>query len=90
MPYLTGKKMGNPHEHFFFRRKDRDSWSLCSGEFKWVKDRKSRMTAAGELYKISVDVSESKDVSSEYPEKKAELIRLYETLTKDLPDPIQN
>lgn len=87
MPYLTGRKKGNPHDAFFFRRKDRDSLSLRSGDFKWVKDRKSLMTAAGELYKVSDDVSESQDVSSEYPEKKAELMRLYETLTKDLPDP---
>lgn len=87
MPYLTGEKEGNPHDAFFFRRKDRDSWSLRSGDFKWVKDRKSRMSAAGELYKVSEDVSESNDVSSHYPGKKAELIRLYEELTKDLPDP---
>ena len=89
MPYLTGKKKGNPHDTFFFRRKDRDSWSLRSGDFKWVKDRKSRMAAEGELYKVSQDVAESEDVSSQYPEEKAELIRLYETLTKDLPDPVQ-
>ncbi len=89
MPFLTGKKEGNPHDTFFFRRKDRDSWSLRSGDFKWVKDRKSRMTSEGELYKVSDDVAESKDVSSKYPEKKAELIRLYESLTKGLPDPVR-
>lgn len=87
IPYLTGKMPGNPHDTFFFRRKDQDSWSLRSGDFKWVKDRKSKMTAEGELYKISEDVSESKDISSQYPDEKKQLIHLYETLTRDLPDP---
>lgn len=87
IPYLTGEKSGNPHQHFFFRRNDRDSWALRSGDFKWVSDRKSRMPSDGELYKVTEDAAEASDVSTEYPEKKAELIRLYRTLTKGLPDP---
>ena len=47
------------------------------------------MTAEGELYKVSEDVAESKDVTSRYPEKKADLIRLYDELTKDLPDAVR-
>ena len=89
IPYLTGEKKGNPHEHFFFRRHDRGSWSFRSGDFKWVSDRKANMQPGGALYKISDDESESTDVSAHYPEKKAEMMMLYEELTKGLPEPLR-
>lgn len=87
MPYLTGEQAGNPHDTFFFRRHDRKSWSLRSGDFKWVKDKKSKMGPEGELYKVSDDNSEAVDVSAQYPEKKQELMRLYQELIKGLPEP---
>ncbi|MBK1876097.1 sulfatase-like hydrolase/transferase [Pelagicoccus mobilis] len=88
MPYLTGRKDGNPHDHFFFRRFDRNSWSIRSGDFKWIRDNFSGMPPEGELYRLSDDEGELIDVSNQYPEKKKELVELYRKLTKDLPDPI--
>ena len=88
IPYLTGKKQGNPHETFFFRRKARDSWSLRSGDFKWVVDRKSRTGHRGVLYNLAEDISESNDVTTQHRAKRKELTELFEKLTADLPDPI--
>lgn len=87
MPYLTGERQGDPHEAFFFRRKNRNSWSFRSGDFKLVKDRRADRRRVM-MYDVSEDVGELVDVSDQYPEKKKELVKLYEKMTKDLPDPI--
>lgn len=86
IPYLTGEQEGEPHETFFFRRKNRKSWALRSGNFKYVKDRRAK-SKDGVLYELSEDIGESTDVSDQYPEKKQELIELYKKMTEGLPEP---
>jgi arylsulfatase A-like enzyme len=90
IPYITGEKSGQPRDHLFFRRKDRDFWSIRSGDYKWVYNgRKDSMEPeGGGLYHIQLNISECIDLSDEYPEKREELIKLYDLFTKDLPDPL--
>ena len=90
MPFLTGKKTGDPHDEFFFRRFDRKSWALRAGEFKWVVAPKEGIGADGALFRIGGDIGEERDVSAEFPEKKKQLIATYERLTAGLPRPVNH
>ena len=90
MPYLSGRKSGNPHETLFFRRQDRKSWALRSGDFKWVVSPKEGLAGDGALYRLSDDIAESRDVSAQFPEKKRELMAQYAELTRDLPKPVNH
>lgn len=88
LPYLTGKKTGNPHESLFFRRKDRGNFSYRSGNYKLVYDSKAKMDPSGELYDLSQDIGESGDLSAELPEVKARLAEEYKAIDSQLPDPV--
>ncbi|WP_027138661.1 sulfatase-like hydrolase/transferase [Gaetbulibacter saemankumensis] len=92
IPYLTGKKKGQAHSSLFFRRADRNFWSIRQGNYKWVykdkKNMKSPKPNKGELYDIQNDISESRDLSQKLNSKRDELSKLYKQLTKDLPKPL--
>jgi len=100
IPYITGVQTGPAHEYLFFRRKGRNAWSIRSGDYKWVWNpakRKSRdigdpflgpeSNPEGGFYDIQNHLSEDVDLSSQFPERKEELISLYKTLAGDLPEP---
>lgn len=88
IPYLTGEKQGQPHEALFFRRKDRNSWSIRQGDFKWVYNGKTNEEPeGGGLYDIQNDISESVELSDSHVDIKNELSALFYELTKDLPEP---
>lgn len=92
IPYLTGEKKGQPHETLFFRRAERKYLSIRHGDYKWVNDQRhssrSEEPLGGGLYDIQNDLSESVDLSKEKANKKEEIIKLYEELTKNLPAPL--
>ncbi|GAA4813999.1 sulfatase-like hydrolase/transferase [Litoribaculum gwangyangense] len=94
MPYLTGKKKGQPHPTLFFRRAERNFWSIRQGDYKWVyyAGRNIKLVnkepEGGGLYDIQNDISESVDLSKELSSKKDELSKLYRELTKNLPSPL--
>jgi arylsulfatase A-like enzyme len=100
MPYLLEGKDASAHEHLVFRRKGRNAWSIRSGDYKYVwnpgKKWQQRIkdpflgpehNPDGGLYDVQNHISEDVDLSDRFPEKKEELMRLYEKLTKDLPEP---
>jgi hypothetical protein len=93
-PYLTGEKIGQPHDALFFRRADRNFWSIRQGNYKWVyntiKNKKlvAQEPEGGGLYDIQNDISESVDLSKTLRTKRDEISKLYQELTKDLPKPL--
>ena len=94
IPYITGKKKGQPHETLFFRRAERGTWSIRQGDFKLVydkgkeKDFSDQEPVGGRLYDIQNEITESVDLSSKAPEKREELSRLYHKLTEGFPEPL--
>ncbi|HSH08892.1 MAG TPA: sulfatase-like hydrolase/transferase [Oceanipulchritudo sp.] len=88
IPYLKGDIAGNPHESFFFRRKDRNMFSYRSGDYKLVVAPRQIMDPSGELYNLASDIGESVDLSVTLPEVKARLRQEYDEKTLDLPDPV--
>ncbi len=100
MPYITGGKTGPVHDQLIFRRKGRNAWSIRSGDYKWVwnpgkkKDQHiddpflgPEKNPTGGLYDVQHRISEDEDLSNQYPEKKKELMKLFEKVTEDLPEP---
>lgn len=65
MPYLTGEKSGAPHERLFWRsRGTKGNHAVRQGSWKYVQVGQS----APELYDLSRDVSETKNLASTKPE----------------------
>ncbi len=102
MPFLTGKARGPAHESLFFRRKGRNAWSIRSGDFKWVwspnkpKSEKPNdpfygpeSNPDGGLYDVQNNLSEDKDLSTQFPEKKQQLVELFERISTQLPEPME-
>ncbi|GEP44035.1 sulfatase-like hydrolase/transferase [Brevifollis gellanilyticus] len=99
IPYLTGKKEGNPHEVLFFRRLGDGGYSIRNGDHKLdgVKLQPKVLRKGGDpshypegggFYDVQNDITEVKDLSAQFAEKKAETRRIYEALTKDFPVPL--
>lgn len=94
IPYLTGEKRGQPHESLFFRRADRNIWSIRHGDYKWVyyggKNKKlaDQEPEGGGLYDIQHELGESVNLGEKLKSKHTELSKLYEELTKGLPAPL--
>lgn len=82
LPYLTGKDSGQPHEALYWRfgpqvaiRKG--NWKLVKGAGKTGLEgveRRAKATMEGaELYDLSADIGESKNLADQEPDKVAEL-----------------
>lgn len=75
LPYLTGENKEKPHETLYWRYGDQ--WAIRHGDWKLVAgnggDKRS-----GELYNLADDISESKNLAAENPEKVRELKSLWD------------
>lgn len=72
-PYLLGEKQSAPHEELFWRLGSRAA--LRQGDWKAL-----RQSGEWELYDLSSDSSESRDLASQRPEKLKELIDAWRDL----------
>ena len=64
IPYLTGKNTGDPDDAIYLRMFDKGVFAVRSGENKLVISGKGN---AAELYNLSHDIGESKNLASEEP-----------------------
>lgn len=70
MPFLTGEKQGAPHERLFWRTQGpQGNHAVRQGAWKLVH----KAGSPPELYDLSSDVGESRDLASEQPGKVQEL-----------------
>lgn len=74
LPYLSGEKSEKPHETLYWRFGDQ--WAVRHGDYKLVVGRDG--SGQPELYNLAADVSESKNLASEQPEKVKELQALFD------------
>jgi arylsulfatase A-like enzyme len=70
VPFLTGQNVGAPHDALYLRMSDRGTHAIRSGSFKLVVPATNQ---AAELYNVSEDISESKNLAKEKPELVREL-----------------
>lgn len=65
MPFLTGQNQSAPHDVLFLRMHDRGAFAVHSGDHKLViPDGKS----PAQLFDLSRDIGESKDIAAEHPD----------------------
>ncbi len=80
VPYLTGQKEGEPHEALFWRTGGGDQWAVRAGRWKLLQPGPDRPL---ELYDLSRDISESKNLFQEQTAVAARLRALYEAWNRD-------
>lgn len=74
MPYLTGKNDGRPHQTLYWRFGPQ--WAIRHGDMKLVVGRDG--SGRPELYDLSNDIGETKDLASSQPETVAKLQAMYD------------
>ena len=70
IPYLTGLKAGAPHDAIYLRIPNRGAFAVRSGEYKLVVPATDQ---PAELYNLSTDISECKNLADAKPEVMKEL-----------------
>ncbi len=74
LPFLKGDDDGRPHETLYWRFGKQ--WAVRHGDWKLVGANGGNLE--GELYNLADDISESKNLAGDNPEKVAELKKLWE------------
>lgn len=80
LPYLTGEKKERPHEVLFWR--NGVVKTVRHGDYKLLINDADKTTF---LYDIANDPSETNDLSTQLPEKVAELTQLFKSWEAELP-----
>lgn len=86
LPYLTGQKQGVPHEALFWRLRDwNNNHAVLQGDWKYVCSAEGACRPGPDqkpgrdmLFNLAEDIGEKNDLSTQHPEKLAELKKLYQ------------
>jgi arylsulfatase A-like enzyme len=92
LPYFKGEQTGDPHSALYWRMKARNTWAVRMGDWKLVANNRWHELPAGipqpRLINLAKDPGELHDLSSQHPEKLAELRAAYDTWATSLPEPL--
>lgn len=92
LPYLAGENDGDPHVAMFWRMSARNVWAARSGSFKLVMQRAKRGKHPGgdtpRLIDLATDIQEQHDLTEQLPERRDQLLGLYQAWTATLPAPL--
>jgi arylsulfatase A-like enzyme len=83
MPYLTGKQTARPHQTLYWRYGPQ--WAIRHGDLKLVVSKGG--SGQPELYDLSTDIGESKDLASAQPAKVKELQALWDKWSAEQANP---
>ena len=86
IPYLTGKESGRPHDELFWRQGNKTA--LRKHDWKILKNPRRGQSNEWELYNLSVDPSEEKDLSKAEPNRLKELSAAWKTWNDQMIAPI--
>jgi arylsulfatase A-like enzyme len=86
IPFLTGKDNGRPHQTLYWRQGGKTA--LRHGDWKLVRmgKRFESGNAKWELYDLSKDISEKKNLATSHPERLTELVELWEKMNEEMSD----
>jgi arylsulfatase A-like enzyme len=85
VPILNGDMPARERNLFWCSGSQTGWWAVRSGDWKLVGD-KGRLG----LFDLSQDISESKDLSQQMPEKVAELTKLHDTWLAEMAEPVKS
>ncbi len=94
LPFITGENKGKPHDELYWRFGDQ--MAIRVGDYKLVRYDKNadvrvgkRLAAIGPfLYNLKEDISETKDLSAQMPDKMHELQTKWDAWNKTLMKPL--
>ena len=86
IPYLTDQNKDAPHQTLYWRQGSRTA--IRYGDWKLLRNPKRGKKPAWELYHLTEDISEEKDLSSQRTDKADELLAQWEKLNAKMIDPI--
>jgi arylsulfatase A-like enzyme len=84
LPFLKGEAQGAPHANLFWRTGGGTNYAIRSGDWKLVRNGKQ----PDELYDLSQDIAEAKDLASAKPEIAARLAADLAAWDKELIAPL--
>jgi arylsulfatase A-like enzyme len=84
IPFLTGEAPGLPHANLFWRTGGGQSYAVRSGPWKLVRNGKQ----PDELYDVSADIAETKNLLASQPEISARLAAELAAWNKELVAPL--
>ena len=84
IPYLTGVNKGRPHETLYWRFGSQ--WAVRHGDLKLVVSKGG--SGQPELYNLTDDFAESKDLAATQPDKAKELQALWNKWSAEQADPV--
>ena len=85
LPYLTGKNNEAPHDQLFWRKWEQQGMCIRDGDIKLVANTKRNKNKL-QLYNVGNDLSETKNLSKQNPEKSKELLEAWEEWNNQLKD----
>ncbi len=83
LPYLTGDNKARPHETLYWRFGPQ--WAVRHGDLKLVVSKGG--SGEPELYDLTADIGESKDLAKSQPEKVKQLQALYDAWNAEQAEP---
>lgn len=83
IPFLTGKNNGAPHEYLFWRKWEQNAMAIRHGNYKLVANKKQDQEPP-ELFDLSTDISESKNLKSEKLKISKDLQKEWNNWNKEL------
>ena len=88
VPFLAGEDNGRPHQTLYWRQGGKTA--LRHGDWKLVRMGKKfgPGNAKWELYDLSKDISEERDLATSQPERLVELVRLWEKMNGEMSEPL--
>ena len=84
VPYVTGTKDGPPHEAIYLRMFDSQKYAIRSGDYKLVIPARN---VKPQLYNLTADISESKNLALKHSGKLGELQQKLDAWTRTLVEP---
>jgi arylsulfatase A-like enzyme len=85
IPFLTGENEEVPHSALYMRMHTSKRKMIRSGDFKYVVPGKGQQA---ELYNLTKDIGETRNIASQHPEQLLTLEQKYHAWAKNLKDPI--
>jgi len=82
LPYLTGEQRGSPHARLYWR--NAALLAVREGDWKLVRGAGH----ADELYRLSDDIAEAKDLAATHPKERERLAAALEAWNRELVDPV--
>ena len=85
---MTGKDDGNPHDTLFWRQGGKAGLRHIDWKLVRMGGRKATGKARWELYDLSKDLSEEKNLARSNPERLAELVELWTKMDSEMAEPL--